>query len=92
MGRLDEFPIKYLSDAIMRISVVYYENSDRIDFGTKTGFMREIHEMTGDGFVDGIIDRVIRLYDKKLIGEKEVKAVIDHFESLWNKVLKQRKK
>lgn len=90
--KLDEFPINYLKDTIMRISEIYHENSDKVDFGTKAGFMQEIHEMTGDGSVDGMIDRAIRLFDKKLIGEEEVRAVVDHFENLWNKVLTQRKK
>lgn len=87
MELIKHYPHSYFLRAIMRIGDVYNDRAEKIDFGTKSGFLREITEFSGLGEFSGLIDRVIRLHELGLVKDDEVNEVIDSWEKLWYKVL-----
>jgi hypothetical protein len=81
------FPYSALIEAQGRVGKIYDRRIDKVDMSSKVGYMREIDEFQGIGSLTGLIDRVISLFNQKLIAEKEVKAVIEKWEELWYGVL-----
>ncbi|MBF0553211.1 MAG: hypothetical protein HQK96_01495 [Nitrospirae bacterium] len=77
--------------AIERVAMIWDVRHNKIDMGTKTGYLREIDEFFGLGEFNGLINRVIFLFRNKQVGEEEVFAVIEHWEELWYKVLGYKK-